>query len=160
MRWVAVRWYGSSRTKPLDTPSLMQVLQHFFSPTWSAPATQAPLLLNWQLVISQWYNLWREPSIHSTPQVCDLLAVKSSKVLDNQNIFTLHPARETPPMLLESQSSYVPSPTSSFHPRETCSPIASPTKPEHSELGSALGPDWHTELRMKGSGFSEVCKYG
>ena len=61
-------------------------------------------------------------------------------------------------LLPESPSSYVPSPTSSFHPREGCSPIVSPTKPEHSELGSALGPDWHTELRMKGSQFDEVCK--
>jgi len=92
----------------------------------------------------------------STPQVCDLLAGEPSKQYDNQNIFPLPPARETPPVLPESPSSYVPSPTSSFHPRETCSP----TKPEHSELGSALGPDWHTERRMKGSGFSEVCKYG
>ena len=96
--------------------------------------------------------------MHSTPQVCDLLAGKPSKVYDNQSIFPLPPARETPPMFPESPSSYVPSPTSSFHPRETCSPVASPTKPEHSELGSALGPDWHTERRMKGSGFSEVCQ--
>ena len=69
------------------------------------------------------------------------------------------PATGKHSLLPESPSSYVPSPTSLFHPRETCSPIVSPTKPEHSELGSALGPDWHNELRMKGSRFDEVCEY-
>ena len=57
-------------------------------------------------------------------------------------------------MLPESSSSNV---TSSVHPGEIyLSPSISPTKLEYCEVGSALGPDWHTELRMKGGGFDEV----
>jgi len=79
---------------------------------------------------------------------------ESSKLSSEHPSLPFYVAKENTSVLPESPSSNV---TSSVHPREIyLSPSISPTKLEYCAVGSALGPDWHTELRMKGGGFDEV----